>query len=933
MPSFRDDLEDTCPLLWKDFCVLEGDESRHWNSTINGSVQCLDRDWRKVVFRFCDYFLVNKGLVCSPYHPDGRRLETIVYPFRYYFGQILLRPDLVNKKGSDVFEHIKLDTCSEVNLADRWPWCPTSVAEAISNESEAGAEANAILDNIGNDVGVDEPLASDFRNFRKCLEKADEHDLGRILYSSMNSCPRQELLNLPDGKLQKVMSMMQRIIDHKVTNCDVLRKILYDIVDERHVLPDCLKLPNITWDDGFQSKPVKGGGMADIYRGRYNGQILALKRIRSFESNSDDSVLEICKEAIVWRQLTHLNVLPFYGICDSLFAPSIALVSPWVENGDLADFSKLDGISFRNINGIDFMLQIARGLVYLHDQEPQIIHSDLRGKNILVEELGNRKFRLRLTDFGITKISQISTKMTTVISKGTPRWMSPELLSPPKGSNGSTTTKSDVYAYAMTCIEIFTGNIPFPDLTRDASVIFEVAGQKKRPEKPCTSPVADARGLDDDIWHLIARCWEHEHTRRPCMIEVVETLEGPVLQRILNSIDAFLAAAPSQTDLFLDIVSDRPASTPGSTSSRASPSPITYQQKQRYSRAPPDSISPPLPPSPSSSMLNGNAVPFTPGGRVAPRVKICESDGTPLDLDAIRKNRPSGRRRKRSRLSIPQTPQTPLQPELFWSSPYGTGPRVRVVTEADDFGPDNRDTEAILSDMGKLSLSGEMVDYRPADISLLTTECTSPSSSRLFGSDATLLLAQNPEAPSWGCVGFGCEDDLDPSTPTLVIDEDRSFLDDTINSSPPLRLSYVECKQDEGVYRIPEKKEATRSRSLQAKDPPRLNTRLRPSASEFVPRLSSVIGTRTNKTSAFLESTQDRPYVDASDIVESPQLIGSRFLHSESGSAVMMTHNNQALLRTEPEMSLGPESSGHFIQPNRPLNRDALVFRPSWGTK
>lgn len=50
----------------------------------------------------------------------------------------------------------------------------------------------------------------------------------------------------------------------------------------------------------------------------------------------------LLKEAIVWRQLNHDHILPFFGICESLLgmSESTVLVSPWIEAGDLAGFSK-----------------------------------------------------------------------------------------------------------------------------------------------------------------------------------------------------------------------------------------------------------------------------------------------------------------------------------------------------------------------------------------------------------------------------------------------------------------------------------------------------------------------------------------------------------------------------------------------------------------
>ena len=64
--------------------------------------------------------------------------------------------------------------------------------------------------------------------------------------------------------------------------------------------------------------------------------------------------------------------------------------------------------------------------------------------------------RLRITDFGISLIEQVYTNSASYTAKGAGRWMAPEILLPPIGQpeSGRPTEKSDVYAYAMTCMEV-----------------------------------------------------------------------------------------------------------------------------------------------------------------------------------------------------------------------------------------------------------------------------------------------------------------------------------------------------------------------------------------------------------------------------------------------------------------------------------------------
>jgi serine/threonine protein kinase len=48
-------------------------------------------------------------------------------------------------------------------------------------------------------------------------------------------------------------------------------------------------------------------------------------------------------EAVVWRQCTHPNLLPFYGISRwKESSARVCLVSPWMENGNISDHLKLN---------------------------------------------------------------------------------------------------------------------------------------------------------------------------------------------------------------------------------------------------------------------------------------------------------------------------------------------------------------------------------------------------------------------------------------------------------------------------------------------------------------------------------------------------------------------------------------------------------------
>jgi serine/threonine protein kinase len=60
----------------------------------------------------------------------------------------------------------------------------------------------------------------------------------------------------------------------------------------------------------------------------------------------------------------------------------------------------------------------ARGMNYLHSRRPPIIHRDLKSHNLLVDE----SWRVKVSDFGLSRIISSSPSLNTMTACGTPCW-------------------------------------------------------------------------------------------------------------------------------------------------------------------------------------------------------------------------------------------------------------------------------------------------------------------------------------------------------------------------------------------------------------------------------------------------------------------------------------------------------------------------------
>jgi serine/threonine-protein kinase len=98
----------------------------------------------------------------------------------------------------------------------------------------------------------------------------------------------------------------------------------------------------------------------------------------------------------------------------------------------------------------ELMARSAEALHYAHSQN--VVHRDVKPANLMYDIASDR---LKLTDFGIARLTDASRTRTGIIL-GTPSYMSPEQLSASKVSG-----QTDLYSLGVTMYQLLTGAPPF----------------------------------------------------------------------------------------------------------------------------------------------------------------------------------------------------------------------------------------------------------------------------------------------------------------------------------------------------------------------------------------------------------------------------------------------------------------------------------------
>ncbi|KAF9781255.1 kinase-like domain-containing protein, partial [Thelephora terrestris] len=265
--------------------------------------------------------------------------------------------------------------------------------------------------------------------------------------------------------------------------------------------------------------PFAKRAYADLRKGIWRGENVAIKVLRI---STDESRAEItkrfCKEMVLWKQLHHKNLLPFYGAC---MGNQFGMVSPWLESGNIIGFTRKNS----EANRLNLLIDVANGLEYLHHSG--VIHGNLRGSNILISNPPSP--HALLCDYGLTSIVFDPFSLT----RESINWTAPELLTVENDRRGPSLT-GDIYAFAM----VLTGSPPFAHRQKP-EVAVDVVLEGKRPPRPKNS---ESLGITNEIWNLLEMCWAKNVASRPKVGQVVAYLNR-VAKNWTADATAFLLAS------------------------------------------------------------------------------------------------------------------------------------------------------------------------------------------------------------------------------------------------------------------------------------------------------------------------------------------------------------------------------------------------------
>jgi serine/threonine protein kinase len=197
------------------------------------------------------------------------------------------------------------------------------------------------------------------------------------------------------------------------------------------------------------------GGFGAVYR----VDDLSLKTICALKENLDywdEAQRQFEREALLLANLRHPN-LPRVTDFFTIAAQGQYLVMDYVEGYDLQTILDRLGHPLEESQVLKWIDQICDALAYLHEQDPPIIHRDVKPGNIKISPNG----KAMLVDFGIAKAYDPNSKTTMGARAVTPGFSPIEQY-----GHGKTDIRADIYALGATLYTLLTGQKPPESISR-----------------------------------------------------------------------------------------------------------------------------------------------------------------------------------------------------------------------------------------------------------------------------------------------------------------------------------------------------------------------------------------------------------------------------------------------------------------------------------
>jgi eukaryotic-like serine/threonine-protein kinase len=220
---------------------------------------------------------------------------------------------------------------------------------------------------------------------------------------------------------------------------------------------------------------IGAGGMADVWRARNEVTLaeVALKTWRNGVGGRPPgagghervaTAERFRREAQIGAMVSHRNIVQVFDMIDEP-GGALALVMELLRGESLDHLVERRGAPLSPVEAVAVMLPILQALAHVH--RLGVVHRDVKPGNVRLSVGPEGDVIPKLVDFGVAKAPSAGSPLTLEgDALGTPRYMAPEQIR----ANGEMDGRADLFAIAVSLVELMTGASPFAAPTAAASL-------------------------------------------------------------------------------------------------------------------------------------------------------------------------------------------------------------------------------------------------------------------------------------------------------------------------------------------------------------------------------------------------------------------------------------------------------------------------------
>jgi len=194
------------------------------------------------------------------------------------------------------------------------------------------------------------------------------------------------------------------------------------------------------------------GAMGEVFRGtvRESGVPVAVKVLKAELIADTEVVSRFVQERSILTSIDHPNVVRVIDLV--VEGDTLGIVMELVRGKDLRR-TLAEEQTHPPIAAARLFRQVLAGLTAVHDAG--VLHRDIKPENILLDFYGGR-VRVKLTDFGVARLTYGTSLTRTTGLIGTPEYVAPETA-----QDGTATSAADLYSAGIVLYEMLAGRTPF----------------------------------------------------------------------------------------------------------------------------------------------------------------------------------------------------------------------------------------------------------------------------------------------------------------------------------------------------------------------------------------------------------------------------------------------------------------------------------------